>query len=338
MNITTENIVGKLSLGWNLGNTFDAPEGETAWGNPVTSKELINYVKELGFGVIRIPVSWHKHTTDEPDYIIDSAFMQRVYEVVEYAILSGLYVILNSHHDDVMYQPTKEGESKAKQYLSSIWRQIAEKFAYFDEKLIFEGMNEPRIIHSELEWHLRLGEEVSDSAVELINQYSQVVVDTVRSVKKGNNGTRYIMAMPYDAGPHYSMIDGFRLPKDPSDRIILSVHSYTPYNLCLNEKSDVKVFTEEDKKEITGIMTGLYEKFISKGIPVIIGECGVMDKKNPDARYLWGEYFVSKARKYGIVPILWDNGGWEYKIIDRRNISVYPEAESVYEGIIKGTE
>ena len=75
-----------LKLGWNLGNTLESTgtrllNAETAWGQPKTTKEMIDYVKEAGFTGIRIPVTWSSHMND--DYTIDEMWMDRVPEVVD---------------------------------------------------------------------------------------------------------------------------------------------------------------------------------------------------------------------------------------------------------------
>ncbi|MBQ7047055.1 MAG: cellulase family glycosylhydrolase, partial [Oscillospiraceae bacterium] len=65
--MTSQQIVSDMGLGWNLGNTFDAyTTGQTAnpsyveqmWGNPTVSKELIQAIKKEGFKTIRVPVTW----------------------------------------------------------------------------------------------------------------------------------------------------------------------------------------------------------------------------------------------------------------------------------------
>lgn len=100
-----------LKLGWNLGNTLESTgtrllNAETAWGQPKTTKEMIDYVKEAGFTGIRIPVTWSSHMND--DYTIDEMWMDRVQEVVDYGLDAGLYVILNSHHDcEKIFRPRK---------------------------------------------------------------------------------------------------------------------------------------------------------------------------------------------------------------------------------------
>ena len=104
------DFVKNMKLGWNLGNTLDATgsgmSSETSWGQPKTTKELIDFVKGSGFTTIRIPVSWSNHVDENNN--IDGEWMDRVNEVVDYAIDDGLYVILNSHHDNDRYYPTSE--------------------------------------------------------------------------------------------------------------------------------------------------------------------------------------------------------------------------------------
>ena len=35
---TEKELIEAMGLGWNLGNTLDAPEGETSWGQPETTR------------------------------------------------------------------------------------------------------------------------------------------------------------------------------------------------------------------------------------------------------------------------------------------------------------
>ena len=53
--------------------------------------------------------------------------------------------------------------------------------------------------------------------------------------------------------------------------------------------------------------------FVDKGYPVIIGECGAIRHTSPttamnESRAYYLKTFISKAKSYGIVPFLWDNG------------------------------
>ena len=179
-------IAADIKVGWNLGNSldcYDVTKAETGWGNPVTTKAMIDTVKAAGFNAVRIPVSWTDHITD--DGTIDSAWMDRVQEVVDYSMDNDLYTIINVHHDDYTWlNPTYAEEAAVKAKLTKIWTQIAARFQDYGGKLLFEGMNEPRIVGSTYEWSGGTAEER-----DVINHLHQAFVDTVRA-SGGNNPDR----------------------------------------------------------------------------------------------------------------------------------------------------
>ena len=156
------SFVKDMKIGWNLGNTFDAidcnwlsdeMQYESAWCGAVTTKEMIDALKEAGFRTIRIPVSWHNHLTDE-NHTISEAWINRVQEVVDYAIDDDMYVIINIHHDfskEYIY-PSSEYLEQSKIYVTDIWEQIAERFKDYDEHLIMESLNGPRLVGTADEW------------------------------------------------------------------------------------------------------------------------------------------------------------------------------------------
>ena len=153
--LTAAEITKGIRIGWNLGNSFDAEGGETGWGNPPVTEELIQTVSGLGFGAVRIPVTWSLHFGPEPDYLIDPEWIIRVEEVVRYVIDNGMYAIINMHHDgadgyeavewitlnDNDGAVTEENNKKVMDQFTKIWTQIAEHFRNYNEKLIFESMN-----------------------------------------------------------------------------------------------------------------------------------------------------------------------------------------------------
>lgn len=224
-----------LGLGWNLGNTLDATgdglSSETSWGQPKATKELIDFVKESGFTTIRIPISWSKHVDE--NYKIDDEWFDRVNEVVDYAIDDGFYVIINSHHDNDAYYPSSERYEESSKYLSTLWKQIAERFADYDEQLIFEGMNEPRLSETNKEWWFADNDEDGIDSIETISKLDQDFVDTVRAAG-GFNETRYLMVTSNRADPWMALHASFTLPTDPADRLIVSVHAYSPYDFAMN--------------------------------------------------------------------------------------------------------
>ena len=318
-NISAEELAANIRVGWNLGNTLDtidlrwlgknAPvtRFETAWGNPVTTIAMINTVKEAGFNAIRIPVSWSKAA--DRNYVIRGAWMDRVKQVVNYAVSNDMYIILNTHHDEDIFK-FRDGEmAESRKAFQAIWAQIADNFKNYDEKLIFEGLNEPRTKGSRYEWDGGTDEERNN-----LNILNQLFVDTVRA-SGGNNLMRVLMVSTYSASSLAVAMNALTIPSDPQNsvnKIIVSIHAYEPYNFALNENSPVNTWSvsrTSDTAPITERIDRAYDLFISKGIPVIMGEFGALNKGNEEARAEWAEFYTSYAKSRGIKCFWWDNGG-----------------------------
>lgn len=330
-----------LKIGWNLGNTFDAPAGETAWGNPLTTEELIRTVKELGFDTIRIPISWGLHVSPAPEYTIQEGFLKRVDTVVRSALDAGFYVIINSHHDNSIYSPTPDNSQRGQEYLTAIWTQIGEHFRDADEHLIFETMNEPRVEGSAYEWEINAQNPDCIASLEVVNELNQAALNAIRATG-GNNAQRYVIISPYAGSPGAAMTSAFRLPEDSAEgKLIVSIHAYTPYSFALSKTSGVSAFTKAHENEIVSLMKSLNYRFLKKGIPVVIDEMGCMNKDNPDDRYAWCKAYISAAKEYGIPCIWWDNGaisgsGENFAIINRRKCTVFAQSELAYQGLMDG--
>lgn len=330
----------EMKIGWNLGNTLDAPDGELSWGMPMTTREMIAKVREMGFRTIRIPISWHKHVSDAPAYVIDETWLKRVETIVNYALELDMYVIINSHHDNSVYYPAPENEENAKTYLNAIWTQIATYFKDADYRLIFQTMNEPRIEGASYEWNIDTKNKDCMAAVDVINRLNQTAVDAIRATG-GKNAQRWIIVSAYAGSPQSSIVSNFQLPEDEAQKLIVSVHAYSPYNLCLNVNSPQSTYTSAMASDFTGFMKSVNYKFVRKGIPVIIDEMGCINKNNPDDRYAWAKDYVSAAKQYGIVCCWWDNGvvkgdGELFGLLNRRKLEVHEDSRSVLQGLMDG--
>lgn len=340
--LTAKEVVSCMRIGWNLGNTMDslnssavktmsASAWETAWGNPVTTKELIDAVIDEGFNVIRIPVSWNDHILVSNDWEIEEGWLDRVQEIVDYAYDNGVYVILNTHHES-WYETYYDKEERSAQILTAVWSQIAERFKDYDEHLIFEGLNEPRKIGTSVEW--TGGDQ---EGWDVVNHLNQVFIQTIRE-SGGNNPYRILMIPGYGANC-WEGIKHIEVPDDP--KIIISVHAYEPYDFALNIQG--RGTWNQDTSNIDTIMNSLDTLFLSRGIPVVIGEFGAMYKDvegNEQERAAWARYYVSAAAKKGIPCIWWDNGAFEgngelFGLIDRETCEwKYP---SIVEGLMQGS-
>lgn len=283
---------------------------------------MIDTVKKAGFNAVRIPVSWGDHI--DSDGKIDSKWLDRVQEVVDYAYDNKMYVILNTHHENSWVRLDEKTEKAVTKKYTYLWKQIANRFKDYDEKLIFEGLNEPRLEGSSMEW---AGGTTAERKV--LNNLLAAFVETVRATG-GNNKTRFLMVTPYAASPTvYSSMAALEIPDD--DRIIVSLHAYLPYNVALNGGSNDKTLTDSYKKEIDKVFSDINKLFISKDIPVIMGEFGTINKSNLDDRVEIAEYYLSVSEKYGIPCFWWDNGNLKegsetFGLLDRKTLKwKYPD-------------
>ena len=318
MNEVVAGFVSGLGRGWNLGNTLDATgksglESETSWGMPETTKEMIDAVAERGFKTIRIPVSWHNHIIDT-NYTIDPEWMARVKTIVDWSLKAGMKVIINIHHDNLseaqmsstygfcVPENNEDLKNQSLLYIKAIWKQVADYFKEYDERLIFEVLNEPRAVGKSYEWN-GSGTSVSN-ANKIIREYEKAALSEIRA-SGGNNLSRYVMVPPYAASPN--MTAGWSLPSDSvANKLIVSVHAYTPYTFCMSTNA-VTSFGQAQKGEVDWLFKSLETSFINKGIPVVMGEASASDKNNTNERKKWAEYYYGKSYGCGIPVILWDN-------------------------------
>ncbi len=325
------DFAASLKLGWNLGNTLEATGGsglmsETSWGQPMTTKELIEFVASSGFTTIRIPVSWSNHIDDEGK--IDEKWMNRVTQVVDWSLESGLYVILNSHHDNDAYYPTEANYENAEAYIINIWTQIAENFKNYDEHLIFEVMNEPRLSGTAKEWWFNDNDKEGVEAIKCVDKLNQQFVNLIRE-SEGYNKTRYLMVPSICASAQNALNSAFFAPGDDANRIIVSVHAYSPYDFAMNANG----YTEWDgsRNNELNFMEQLKKKFIDQGVGVVIDEFGSTNKDNTEDRIAWSKAYTERAAENGIACVLWDNGGTKvgeenFGMIDRDKFEIfYPE-------------
>ncbi|MDE6871835.1 MAG: cellulase family glycosylhydrolase [Bacteroidales bacterium] len=327
----TENaawqVMRKLGMGWNLGNQLDAHNngvaGETFWGNPKASQALFNKLKEVGYRSVRIPVTWLGHIGEAPGYEIDAAWLDRVAEVVGYAENAGLNAIVNIHHDggdskywlDIKTAALNEDvNAKVKEQISAMWTQIAERFADKGDFLIFESFNE---IHDG-GWGWGSNRTDGGRQYRCLNEWNQVFIDAVRAAG-GNNSSRFLAVPGYCTNVELT-IENFEMPSDKvRDRIIVAVHYYDPSEYTLTAKYSEwghtaaagKAAPGSGEEQVKAAFAKLYDKYVSGGIPVYLGEMGCVnrasDREQAFQQY-WFEYVVKAAKTYGVAPFVWDNG------------------------------
>lgn len=315
-------FVQRMNVGMNLGNSLDVvgvreyePDAstgdyETYWGNPATTKEMIDAIAEKGFQMIRIPVSWGEHLDGQGN--IEQVWMARVTEVVDWAVEDGLYVVLDLHHESWLV-PSEEKEAQTTAQLCSLWEQIADNFKDYDEHLMFEGMNEPRLAGSPEEWTAGTPE-----LRQVVNRLNGAFVETVRA-SGGENKKRWLLIPAYCTSARTEALEALEMPED--SRLIVAVHAYLPYTFTLDENGAEEWREDDpgDTEEITVMMETLDRLFLQKKIPVVITEFGCIEKEDESERMAWASYYLDAARERGIPCIWWDNGN-ESRIFDRNSL------------------
>ena len=322
--MTSLEMIRAMGNGINLGNTLEAynhkgyigggnPDGfETGWGQPYTTAEMIQGMKNAGFDTIRIPVAWTNGMNYESgDYTIDERLMNRVETVVNYALDADMYVIINDHWDGSWWgmfgSEDMAVRDKALEMYKSMWTQIGENFKDYSRKLIFESANE------------ELGDRLNDKDVtgsegvlsknecyETTNMINSEFVQLIRS-QGGNNADRFLLIAGYNTDIAMTCDERFRMPEDSAEsKLLLSVHYYTPWDYCGTESVD-HWGSPRDYKEQNDLFEKL-SKFSEQGYGVVIGEYAVMQKNGglkPDTDKFYANV-LDNCDLYDFCPVLWD--------------------------------
>ena len=334
--MTAVQLTRLMGNGVNLGNTMEACNNgarggrttdstafyETMWGQPVTTREMIRGMKEAGFDTLRVPVAWMTNATylgQKGDYTIDKAYMDRVEEIVSWALDEGMFVILNNHWDGGWYgmfgSEKEETRALAMEAYKGMWTQIAERFAKYGDHLIFEGANEeigarfdensPLYCQDSTDTYL------SDARKNaLANEVTQAFVDTVRAAG-GNNRTRYLLIPGYGTNIERTFDSRFVMPKDSvPGKLLVSVHCYSPWSYCgaSSAASATKWGIKADFAALESEMK-MMAKFVGQGYGVVLGEYGALpgaDHVAKENAAAYHRYFLDLCDYYDYCPVLWD--------------------------------
>lgn len=352
-------LAKKMHLGWNMGNTLEAMGGETGWGNPKASKALIDLVKASGFNAIRIPCAWDQYLENQTTYKIKDFWLARVKEVVDYCMDNDMYAILNIHWDGGWLEnnPTPEKQAEVNKKQKAIWEQIALYFRNYDEKLLFAGTNEV---------HLTSGNP-TQANYEVQMSFNQTFVDAVRSTG-GKNAWRNLVIQAFNTNIDQA-VSHLKVSNDNvANRLMVEVHYYDPWNFCGLEKDETwgkyaALWGAPFEQYAVGVLAGrastwgnedhavaqfakMKTNFVDKGYPVILGEYSATRRStysgdalthHLDSRAYFNKYVTEQAKKYGLVPFYWDNGGignLACGIFDRNSLQVFDD--KVMEALVQG--
>ncbi|MDR0325005.1 MAG: glycoside hydrolase family 5 protein [Oscillospiraceae bacterium] len=204
--ITGWDMMERLGVGYTFANTTEARawpweeskhigwDTESAWGQPLIEQWHFQSIAVKGFDSYRMCVSWTPHMDD--NYIIDKAWLDRIQQLVDWALDAGLKVILNTHHEEEIYQAIRDNNyAEAKTRLTAIWSQVAERFRDYPETLVFETMNEANFLeHYGSDKGSWLGANAYEQnlLIDSVNKLNKDALDIIRK-SGGYNDKRVVM-------------------------------------------------------------------------------------------------------------------------------------------------
>lgn len=326
--ISSFDLVEEMGVGWNLGNWFDVTSRDkTFWGNPVPSKAMIDMVRAMGFKTLRIPVTWGFHQEASAPYEIETSYLNQVQDVVDYGFENGMHVIINVHHDDDWVKPNTAESDIAIARLSSLWTQVANHFMAYNDSLIFETLNEPRLKGIPEEWSGGTSEGRG-----FINDFHLAAVNAIRATG-GNNEKRHIMIPTWAASTVPVAMESLVIPND-DPKIIVSLHSYFPWPFA--GEAAISWGSDQDKTDLMGELDKIRQKWIvEEGRPVVLGEWGSVEENSLQTRIDYAEFYAGEASERGLLTIVWDDGG-RFRMLNRHGLSW--DYESLASAIVTASE
>ncbi len=359
--LTAIEVAKLMGNGINLGNTMEAyghlepgvgqdpTVYETLWGQPVTTKEMIAGMKESGFDSIRIPVAWTNAMNYESgDYTIGDEYLTRVSDIVNYALDADMYVIINDHWDGSWWgmfgSETEETRTQAMELYTSMWTQLAEHFADYSDKLIFESGNEElgsRL--NDVDVCKDSGSLSEDECYATTNLINQTFVDTIRQ-SGGNNASRFLLIAGYDTNIDKTCDERFKMPVDTvEDKLLVSVHYYDPWTFCGTDS--VTMWGSEKEYKAQNEAFAKLTKFTEQGYGVVIGEYGVLalsDGTLKESTAVYTENLLNNCDLYGYCPMLWDTNAFykrnSMKIENEEIAALYAERNVVSQSTFTDSE
>ena len=290
--------VAEMGRGINLGNVLSAPtEGD--WATPVTEQYFID-VKNAGFTNVRIPVdffgtrttgNWSGESTfDAPNFYsassgtsaqytgetftINSTYLTRVEQVINWALGQGLVTILDFHGEHLKSDfiktfkvgegaetdPTSARRAADNAKFRAIWTELAATFQGYNYNLVFEIINEPYFY-------------MNKADMDTLNSDILAIIRV-----GGNNPTRNIILTgggltSYNA---ITQIDPTLFDSSPN-YLIGTFHYYNPYNFTSSslESGNDEDWGASDESAVSGHFVDTVKDFADTNeVPVFLGEFG----------------------------------------------------------------
>jgi aryl-phospho-beta-D-glucosidase BglC (GH1 family) len=302
--LSPADAIKQMGRGINVGNTMEAPT-EGSWNSAIKEYYFDDY-KTAGFTCIRIPITWDGHTATTSPYAVNEAWLDRVEQVVDWALKRKLIVIINAHHETWLKEKyTADNMAR----FDSIWSQIAVRFKDKSDSLLFEMLNEPK-----------------GMTMTQVNGLNTRILSIIRKT----NPTRIVLF----SGNEWSNIDPMVNAAVPNDPYLIGYfHSYDPYPFGLVGTGTYG--SASDYAASKAIFDKAQSWSALHNIPVIIGEFGSVKACDYNSRMRHYASITEQALNHNVAFAVWDDGG-DFAIYQRssrtwnelKDILIYTYKES----------
>ena len=320
---TAIQLVNEMGIGYNLGNTYNCcitleednikNEQIKNWGTTLPTRKQINRIKKYGFKTIRFQVVYNNLISESENFKFN--WIIELKRIIDYIYNLNMYCILSIYHNNDFWN---DEEIKAIDKYISFWKEIANEFKNYDDYLIFQSNH-----------------KIYFENITLLN-VSQSFIDTIRN--SGGLNTKRLLIIPKVSTELEIYYTSDKLPNDPSNKTAISIGYYFPSvyggDYIYDDDGGYYIITEDDiiwydyngNRLVTTPLNDwgvesydyyfIYEDFsnykrmfMDKGIPVIIGEAGIITK-NSNANLFSQLLYTLFSMTYeydGIMACLWDN-------------------------------
>ena len=279
------------------------------------TKAQIHFMKESGLNGIRLQTNPGHGKILDKNYRIAPGYIRNIKQVIDWCMEEDMYVILcgpfaeftikeeykkrieRGDSNYAAYYVNEKDKKESERFLKAVWEQYAKAFNNsYDERLIFEPFNEPADMLHEHGWAPKDDCAVCKKDYEILNEYNQLVVDTIRSTG-GNNANRFILINGLGSKCESVTSKNLKMPKDKAkNKLIATYHDYS-----MGGSAAAGDYTDYFKKSVKDLIdkrfAALDKAFFSKHIPVIVGEIGQSRRSPILERINWIKYFTAEASK-----------------------------------------
>ncbi len=282
-----------LGRGMNIANALEFPRLKSINGKTeavTLNREHFQFIQRAGFDFVRIPMAPHNYTLPDAPYTVDTEYLKRLDWVIKTALSAKLSVILDFHqYEELLRNP----EAHTARFIA-IWKQLAERYAKYSNKLYFELLNEP--------------------ANELTAERWNSILNATLSEIRKTNRSRHVIVGPV-AWNGIPMLNALQLP--PADRrILVTFHFYDPMTFTHQGAEWVTnssewlgnrwLGTELEKYRISDMFDEAVEWSRTNNRSLLLGEFGAYSKATMEDRVRWTTFVRETSEARNIPWTYWD--------------------------------